>query len=246
MTILVSGSYDAHLYVQNIDPYIELFSVAMFSFIAAQAMYFGWEHIRLFRREQRLTLNLQNLNESLEKQVSHRTKDLQTANERLSLAATTDVLTDLPNRRAFDQELEHQTLLAKKLDGDLCLAIIDIDWFKSVNDNYGHFVGDNVLQTLAVYLRTKLSEPDFVARIGGEEFAIIMPQSDLESAEKLLKQLCNGVADVHTNGAKDYRLSISIGCAKWHNGLSMDELYKLSDQALYRAKNNGRGRVEIF
>lgn len=92
-----------------------------------------------------------------------------------------------------------------------------------------------------MYLRTKISEPDIVARIGGEEFAIIMPQSDLESAEKLLKQLCAGVTDVHTNCA-----GISIGCAQWHSGLSMDELYKLSGQALYRAKNNGRGRVEIF
>lgn len=245
MMILISGSYDAYLYAQNIDPYIELFTVGMFLFITSQAMYFGWEHIRLLRREQRLTLSLQNLNESLERQVRHRTSDLQTANERLSLAATTDVLTDLPNRRAFDAALESAIQRARSDNQTLCLAIVDVDWFKSVNDRYGHDVGDKVLQVLAVYLRKSLRESDFVARIGGEEFAVIMPQSDITLADTLLNQLCTGVTSILIEEAKDYQLSISIGCAKWHSVLSIDELYKLSDQALYQAKNKGRGRVEI-
>ena len=245
MVILISGSFDAYLYAQNIDPYIELFAVAMFVFIAAQAMYFGWKHILLLRREQSLTLNLKELNGSLEGQIRKRTHDLQSANTRLSRAALTDVLTDLPNRRAFDTDIENETFRAKCNATKLCLAIVDVDWFKTVNDRFGHDFGDKVLQTLADFIRNRLRTSDFVARIGGEEFAIILPSTDISAATVLLNQLCAEVAKVAIDTTKDYHLSISIGCTQWHQDLSISELYKLADQALYKAKNSGRGRVEI-
>ncbi|MBL4631277.1 MAG: GGDEF domain-containing protein, partial [Paraglaciecola sp.] len=245
LIILISGSYDAYLYAQNIDPYIELFAVAMFVFIAAQAMYFGWKHILLLRREQSLTLNLKELNESLEGQIRSRTRDLQSANASLSRAALTDVLTNLPNRRAFDANIESEILRAQCNDQNLCLAIVDVDWFKTVNDRFGHDFGDKVLQTLSAFIRNRLRMSDFVARIGGEEFAIILPLTDIHAANILLNQLCTEITKLEIDTTKDYHLSISIGCTQWHKDLSIDELYKLADQALYKAKNSGRGRVEI-
>ncbi|MDU0352773.1 GGDEF domain-containing protein [Paraglaciecola aquimarina] len=245
MAVLVSGSFDAYLYAQNVDPYIELFSVAIFAFTASQAIYFGWEHVRLLGRERGLTLNLKELNESLEKQVLKRTQELETANVRLSHAATTDALTKLPNRRAFDAEIESEVQIAKNKKQNLCLAIADLDWFKSVNDQYGHDFGDKALQVLAAYLNKQLRTTDFVARIGGEEFAIILPAADIESTNILLNQLCTNVSKLRINEQHNYHLSISIGCAQWTPGLSIDQLYRLADQALYQAKNNGRGRVEV-
>ncbi|WP_158972073.1 GGDEF domain-containing protein [Paraglaciecola sp. L3A3] len=243
--ILVSGAYDAFLYAQNIDPYLELFAIAIFLFITSQAIYFGWEHMRLLGREQRLAQNLKELNESLEKQVLTRTQDLQTANTRLTLAATTDVLTQLPNRRAFDSAIKNEINQTQSHNENLCLAIVDADWFKSVNDQYGHDFGDQVLQILAMYLSERLRVTDFIARIGGEEFAIILPATDIAHAKILLEQLCKGVAQLQLEEAKDYQLSVSIGGAEWHEGLSINELYRLADKALYKAKHNGRGRVEV-
>lgn len=244
--ILISGVYDAQLYMQNLDPYIELFAIAMFTFITSQVIYFGWEHMKLFGREQRLSLNLKDLNESLENQVRNRTHDLQTANVRLALAATTDSLTNLPNRRAFDKAIEDEINKAQNNDQALCLAIADVDWFKSVNDSYGHDFGDKVLQAIATYLNKRLRSTDFVARIGGEEFAIILPLTSINSANELLNQICTGITSIRVGEADEYQFSISIGCTQWTDGLSIDELYQLADRGLYKAKSNGRARVEIY
>lgn len=243
--IIACGSYDAYLYVQNKDPYIESFSVAIFIFITVQALYYGWEHMRLLSREQRLALNLEELSQSVEGQVRNRTHELQTANARLSLAATTDPLTGLPNRRAFDTEIENEIRRSKRNNLTLCLAIADLDWFKSVNDRFGHDFGDRTLQVVGEHLQKRLRTTDFVARIGGEEFAIILPSTDIDAANMLLAKLCEGISQIMINDTVDYQPSMSIGCTQWQDVLSIDELYKLADQALYQAKNNGRGRVEL-
>lgn len=245
IVILLGGTSDAYLYSLNVDPYIELFAVAMFVFVASQAMYFGWGYMRLLGRERGLSLRLQELNESLEGQVRRRTQDLQAANARLARAATTDVLTDLPNRRAFEENIEKEVVRAKRNGQNLCFAIADVDWFKSVNDRYGHDFGDKVLRALAGYLRSRLRRTDFVARIGGEEFAIILPATDSESARVLLTQLCEGMSQLTFPAVEGYRVSISIGCAQWSVEYPIDDLYRAADRALYQAKQSGRGRVEM-
>ncbi|MCV6627036.1 MAG: GGDEF domain-containing protein, partial [Cellvibrionaceae bacterium] len=261
IVILVAGVSDSVVYASNRDPYIEAFAMAMFFFIVSQAIYFGWGHIRLLDRTQNLSSDLRELNANLEGQVLQRTRDLEKVNARLELAATTDVLTGLPNRRAFELEIEKEMGRAQRNPEPLCLAIVDADWFKLVNDRYGHDFGDTVLQQLAHCLRDSLRKTDFVARIGGEEFAIVLPGADLQAAAGRLAKLCAGVKELSFSQQPSYRLSISIGCAQWQGpvpaapstglepqqlaGESIDSLYKRADTALYRAKKDGRGRLEL-
>ncbi len=243
MMILISGTSDALYYRRNTDPYIELFAIAVFLFIAVQVMYVSWGYMRLLIREKGLSLRLQELNESLEQQVKSRTQDLQEANQQLALAATTDALTGLPNRRAFDEQVEKELKRVQRYGSEFCLAIADADWFKSVNDRFGHDFGDLVLQRMGVFFSQRLRSTDFVARIGGEEFAILLPATSIESAQHLMNELCSNFKTLHFPEQSDYQVSVSIGLAQWHFDESFTELYQRADRALYQAKQEGRGRV---
>lgn len=243
LLIVVCGTSDALYYRRNTDPYIELFSIGMFFYIAIQVMYLGWGYMRLLIREKGLSIRLQDLNENLELEVKNRTQDLQEVNERLEKAATTDSLTGLPNRRAFDTAVD---LLTQKSIRDrelLCLAIVDADWFKSVNDRYGHDFGDKVLQKMSAFIRQRLRRVDFVARIGGEEFAILLPSTSLDAANSVLEKLCAGIKEVHFEEHPEYRISVSIGCVQRGAQEGFNSLYKRADESLYHAKHSGRGRV---
>lgn len=241
--ILVGGAFDSYIYSQNKDPYIELFSLAVFLFILVQASRLGWGYVKLLGSEKRLSLRLQDLNESLEAKVTQRTQELELANVSLAKAAATDSLTKLPNRRDFDLEIVREMRRAERNQSQLCLAIADVDWFKTVNDNYGHQFGDQVLQRLAAGLRDRLRITDYVARIGGEEFAIILPGSDLEMAGKVLEELRQNIKALVFEELPSYRISLSIGCCQWQQGLDEETVYKYADQALYLAKESGRGKV---
>lgn len=241
--ILVGGAFDSYIYSQNKDPYIELFSLAVFLFILVQASRLGWGYVKLLGSEKRLSLRLQDLNESLEAKVTQRTQELELANVSLAKAAATDSLTKLPNRRDFDLEIVREMRRAERNQSQLCLAIADVDWFKTVNDNYGHLFGDQVLQRLAAGLRDRLRITDYVARIGGEEFAIILPGSDLEMAGKVLEELRQNIKALVFEELPSYRISLSIGCCQWQQGLDEETVYKYADQALYLAKESGRGKV---
>lgn len=243
--IIVAGASDIYLYQQNKDPYVELFSLAIFLFIVIQAGRLGWGYIHLLAREKNLSMDLKDLNESLEVQVSHRTQELESANARLSLAAATDALTNLPNRRSFDREIIREIRRADRNNSKLCLAIADVDWFKKVNDNYGHHFGDQVLESLAKGLRERLRVTDYVARIGGEEFAILLPNSDSEVAFKVLEELRLNIAQLKFPEVPEFSISLSIGCCQWQAKHSDEDLYKCADLALYQAKAQGRGRVSI-
>lgn len=243
MMILISGTSDALYYRRNTDPYIELFAIAVFLFIAVQVMYVSWGYMRLLIREKGLSLRLQELNESLEQQVKSRTQDLQEANQQLALAATTDALTGLPNRRAFDEQVEKELKRVQRYGSEFCLAIADADWFKSVNDRFGHDFGDLVLQRMGGFFSQRLRSTDFVARIGGEEFAILLPASSIEAAQHLMNELCSSFKTLDFPEQPDYQVSVSIGLAQWHFDESFTELYQRADRALYRAKQEGRGRV---
>lgn len=243
--IITAGVSDTYLYQQNKDPYVELFSVAIFLFIVAQAIRLGKRYVQLLARETSLSLDLKNLNGSLEAQVIHRTQELESANARLTLAAATDALTNLPNRRSFDREIIREIRRADRNHSDLCLAIADVDWFKKVNDNYGHHFGDQVLERLAKGLRERLRYTDYVARIGGEEFAILLPNSDSKVAFKVLEELRISIAQLTFPEVQEYRVSLSIGCCQWQSHHSDEDLYKCADLALYRAKEQGRSQVII-
>lgn len=162
----------------------------------------------------------------------------------LQRLATTDPLTGLANRRAFFERGQPALEAARRYGQPTSLLMIDVDHFKAVNDRHGHGVGDAMLRLLADRLREVLRQADLIARIGGEEFAALMPQTALEAAQQAaerLREACDGLAPDASGGAA---ISISAGVAEWRSGETLDHLLERADAALYRAKRAGRNRVE--
>lgn len=176
-------------------------------------------------------------------QVQELRKDLDSVRRE----ALTDALTGLANRKSFDSELRHAVARAIEEEEPMSLLMIDIDHFKSFNDNYGHQVGDQVLRLVAKTFMDHLKGQDVAARYGGEEFSIILPETPLQAAVQVANKLRKTVAvkDV-INKASDSklgRITISVGVAELHPGEPLPELIERADAALYTAKNNGRNQV---
>lgn len=166
--------------------------------------------------------------------------------EDLDQLAHSDLLTDLPNRRAFMLEFDHAQASVSRSGRPHCLAIIDIDRFKSINDTYGHLAGDRVLRRVAGYLRTSLRREDYLARIGGEEFAVILPGADVQEAKQVLDSVREGCAMACAD-AIPVPVSFSGGLVPLtaRRGETAETHMKLADTQLYKAKNNGRNQIVI-
>lgn len=168
---------------------------------------------------------------------------------RLRLVAATDYLTALYTRAHFVEALDQEMRLASYLGHPLGLLLMDADHFKQVNDNYGHQAGDQVLSALGGVLKACTRSGDTCARIGGEEFAVILPRSDLEgvcrAAEKIRAQVAEQAASYR---GQCLRITVSLGVAILEPGqpLGRDEFLRRADQALYRAKRGGRNQVASY
>jgi two-component system, cell cycle response regulator len=171
-------------------------------------------------------------------------KALLETNRRLEELSLTDSLTRVANRRAFDERLEEAYERSRRYDRPLSLVVIDVDHFKAINDTHGHDAGDQVLRCVADVLADSSRHSDFVARIGGEEFAVLLPETALFDAMQFGEKLrCNiAIAPIPTGS-----VTISIGVVNMPHSrvASSAELFRAADQALYRAKANGRNRVEM-
>ncbi len=167
---------------------------------------------------------------------------------RVRLLSMTDELTELPNRRAFLRRLDDEMSRTKRYSADLALVIIDLDYFKTINDKYGHAVGDAVLCSYAEDILTTFRHHDMVARYGGEEFAVLLPNTDEQGAMAALhkvrrqaaSQFCNS-----NNGDKVQAPTFSAGLALFIPGESASGFIQRADDALYTAKHLGRNRIEV-
>jgi diguanylate cyclase (GGDEF)-like protein len=160
--------------------------------------------------------------------------------ERQSL---TDTLTGCLNRRGFDLQLESDLQVATETNQPLSLVIVDIDHFKRVNDTYGHAAGDQALRALTTALREEINGRATVSRFGGEEFALILPQREIEEASALAERVRARVAYMNVPEVDD-TITASFGVAAFPlHGSSRDSLIESADSALYQAKNTGRNRV---
>jgi diguanylate cyclase (GGDEF)-like protein len=158
-----------------------------------------------------------------------------------------DHLTGVANRRAFFEAAEVELKRWRRAPRPLALITLDADHFKQINDTYGHPAGDAVLRDLAGALNEAVREMDIVARIGGEEFAILLPSADLSTAESIAERIRREVADrmVEWEGCKIH-YTVSIGVSMMHDGMTgMDSMLRHADAAMYAAKRNGRNRVEV-
>jgi diguanylate cyclase (GGDEF)-like protein len=163
----------------------------------------------------------------------------------LRLQSRTDTLTQVPNRRHFDEQVALEFERARRGQGVVALAVVDIDHFKLFNDRYGHARGDEVLRLVAGHLSRGVRRGDSVCRFGGEEFAVILPGADAAGASALAESLRR---TVQATMSSDAPITISVGVASTHDYAfgSVDELFRAADSALYRAKDLGRNRVERF
>lgn len=160
--------------------------------------------------------------------------------------ALIDPLTGLPNRAAWTERLEHEIAQWQQHGNTLSLAMLDLDHFKRINDNYGHLAGDKVLKIIATVLRKRMRGNDFIARFGGEEFVLLLPATPPAVGAKLLENLRASIeaCPFHFKGER-VTITISMGLAAFRPGEHSDLVLKRADQALYRAKNAGRNRVEL-
>lgn len=162
-------------------------------------------------------------------------------NERLSELAHTDALTALYNRRAYDQELAREWRRVQRNGAALSVLLIDADHFKSINDQHGHAVGDRVLQALAALIQRSAREIDVAARIGGEEFAVLLSDTGATSALNVAERIRSQIAQSDTMPVTG--VTVSIGVATLAAEESAASLQHRADQALYMAKSQGRNRV---
>jgi len=166
--------------------------------------------------------------------------------ERARSLALTDPLTSLPNRRALDVALSRELARARRTGTPLCLAVLDIDHFKRINDQFGHAIGDQALQHLCNVLKPAVRETDTLARFGGEEFVLVLPDTSLPVAEFTLNRLLRTLerAPLSTDG-KQIPVPFSAGLAEWAAQEPAEQLIARADQAMYAAKRAGRGRVMV-
>ena len=168
---------------------------------------------------------------------------LQQSMQQLEHANRIDGLTGVYNRRYWQQQLGHEVSRAARYEHPLALLLFDLDKFKQLNDDYGHQGGDAVLVELSGIIAGLLRDSDLLGRYGGEEFGVVLPETDLAGAMLVAQRICKAVAEHQLifNG-QTIRVTVSIG-ASWYNGQTPDELIQQADMALYNAKRQGRNRA---
>ncbi|HOX43411.1 MAG TPA: diguanylate cyclase [Myxococcota bacterium] len=171
---------------------------------------------------------------------------LRAMNERLHELSTTDPLMGIYNRLVFEKRLAYECQRSARYQKPLGLLQLDLDHFKRVNDEHGHPVGDGVLKHVAATIKAAVREVDLVARYGGEELSVALPETDLAQALIVAERIRSRIArEVYRDGPREIPITVSIGVAAWpHPGAEQpDQLMKLADDALYEAKRAGRNCV---
>ena len=162
---------------------------------------------------------------------------------RLEIVARTDLLTGLANRWEIMARLESEQSRTKRYGTTFSLLICDLDYFKEINDTFGHCAGDKMLKAIADLLRSALRSEDFCGRWGGEEFLIMLPETGREQASLVAEKLLSAVRDIRVPWEEQViSVTMSAGVGEFRQGMSLDQCIKLVDDALYTAKNSGRDR----
>lgn len=169
---------------------------------------------------------------------------LLTTQHKLRHLARIDYLTSILNRRAIIERLQQEMARSRRENTPQCLAMLDIDHFKTVNDTHGHHFGDKVLVEFVARVQSVLREYDILGRFGGEEFLLIIPGSDLSHASEICERIRTAVGMRELQIlSQTLHITVSIGVADWDGRASLDELITLVDDALYKAKGQGRDRI---
>ena len=182
---------------------------------------------------------------TMRKRLHQRTVELRLAYQRIEELAQTDDLTGLPNRRSVVKMLDDEIARGRRAP-PCSVAMIDIDWFKRINDGYGHPAGDEVLRTLAITVFANIRANDRFGRYGGEEFLLVLPGTGRDEAERIMERLRRIVAEIDWKAFEiDRTVTISAGIATLVHDDSSDAILARADRALYAAKANGRNRIAV-
>lgn len=181
---------------------------------------------------------------NLQRELAKKNAELQRLNTEIQRLATTDELTKIYNRRGFFELAQREVNHAKRTEKPLAAIMMDIDFFKRVNDSYGHGAGDRVLAEIAARCSHQLRSIDIFGRCGGEEFMILLPETTLENAiitaERLRQNACQTQISTESDSLT---VTISLGVAVFKNHMTLENLFGNADHALYQAKESGRNRV---
>lgn len=196
-------------------------------------------------REQEVAERLQTLVsrvESMEQEARNFHEHLEVQRQK----ALVDALTGLPNRAAWAERLELEVARWQRYGGDLLMAVLDVDLFKRINDDYGHLAGDKVLKLIASELARRLRKTDFIARFGGEEFVVLLPSTPLEGGRQLMDSLRLAIeaCPFHFKGER-VTITVSIGLCAFTEKEAAESVFERADQALYKAKRDGRNRIQL-
>jgi diguanylate cyclase (GGDEF)-like protein len=175
-------------------------------------------------------------------------KRMQRTHDELTEFALLDPLTGLGNRRSFDKRLRDEVARATRYGTTLSLAMVDLDGFKEVNDGHGHVAGDDVLRRIGTLLGTVMRASDVATRYGGDEFAIILPDTAKTDAWLAAEKLRSALIDTEVELANGHKVKVtgSVGVASFsEQNKTAESLLEAADAALYRAKRRGRNRVEL-
>ncbi len=169
-------------------------------------------------------------------------KELRAANENILRISQTDPLTGLANRRTIDERMHHEMARAGRLGCGFSVILGDLDHFKSINDEFGHLIGDRVLVATAAVLSEQARAYDLPARFGGEEFMVLLPESTLEDALTIAQRIRSAISVVAVPEVTR-QITMSLGISTWGQGDTLGTLVGRADAALYQAKMRGRNRV---
>jgi diguanylate cyclase len=223
---------------------VPLFANAILAFLLVNL--FGIYHVRTMNRARRMMfvalMRERKTNIRLQGEIDERRK----IQQKLFEQATTDELTKVYNRRFFMELAQKELSRSKRHRYELALIMVDLDHFKDVNDNYGHDMGDMVLRTTIDCIRDNLREEDLIGRLGGEEFAVILPETDLAGAVKTSERIRSAIEALtimHQGVEMRVTASLGVTCGLPDLKSDLDQWLKSADNALYSAKGNGRNQV---
>jgi diguanylate cyclase len=198
-----------------------------------------------YHRETELTEQLRHMQLKLD-DMEKLAESAQSAIEEQRNKAMHDSLTGMPNREAYQQRLEQEVKRIERYGGKLSLMVCDVDLFKRINDAYGHLAGDKVLKIIANSLQRNLRSTDFIARFGGEEFVVLMPETSTSEAKIIAEKMRIKIEESPFNFKKEpVQMTVSFGISEFAEGETAAEVFSRADKALYEAKDKGRNKVQL-
>jgi diguanylate cyclase len=227
----VRDAYDLQELKSNIESHLQSIGMTIENYVNAET-----------RRAQEAEITVTDLHEQLQL-MERETTMLRDSIREEHGRALRDALTGVPNRLAYEERIAHEFARWKRQDTGLSIVLIDIDFFKRINDTYGHQAGDRVLRTVAAQLARQVRDTDFFGRFGGEEFVLLLPNTRLADALRVAEKLRANIESCHFHHrAEPVTVTVSCGLAEFHEGDTPEDVFRRADESLYLAKREGRNR----